>query len=376
MFLIFFVLESIVEVMKKIFISFIFLSLLLLPSVGFAEELHTTGIIEDFFSIEVDSEYNEELAHVTLKDGVLVEARYSGSENGNSFSEMFHIGQKVVVAGIDDGSGGYFYVVTDPYRIPALVGVLVGFFVLIFAVGRLRGLTSLLGLVISIAVIVLFIVPKIADGASPIFIGLIGSVIIALLSITTAHGLSRRTFVALGATLVTLCLAVFLSWLVVEVTSLFGLGNEDAYILQFGQFSNLNFKGLLFASIIIGALGVLDDVTAAQVAAVDEIYKANPKLSQKELLQSASSVGKEHFTSMINTLALAYAGASLPLLLTFSVSELPFWALLNGEMLAEELIRTIVGSACLILAVPISTRLAVQYLRGSKKQEIVDNPTS
>lgn len=290
----------------------------------------------------------------------------------NGLSDLFAVGQKVVVVGLDTETGDMLFVITDPYRIPAIIGVVIGFFVLIFAIGRIRGITSLFGLVLSIAIIVFFIVPKIADGASPLVIALIGATLIAVLSITTAHGFSRRTLVALGATLLTLFIATVFSSIVVTMTHLFGLGNEDAYILQFGQFNQINFKGLLLAGIIIGALGVLDDVTTAQVAAVDEIHKANPAFSKKDLLQRSFSVGKEHLTSMVNTLALAYAGASLPLLLAFSVSVLPVWALINGELISEEIIRTIIGSATLVLAVPISTHLAVHFLASKRTSHPVD----
>jgi uncharacterized membrane protein len=137
--------------------------------------------------------------------------------------------------------------------------------------------------------------------------------------------------------------------------------------LQFGQLQQVNLRGLLLGGIIIGCLGVLDDITTAQTAAIDEIGKANPKMTFKELHRAGISVGREHIASLINTLALAYVGASLPLLLLFTVQEeSPFWVVLNSEFLAEEIIRTLVGSSTLLFAVPITTWLAAYFFRNDR----------
>ena len=141
--------------------------------------------------------------------------------------------------------------------------------------------------------------------------------------------------------------------------------------LQSGLTAGVNLRGLLLGGMIIGCLGVLDDITTAQTAAVDEIRKANPNLTSKQLLQSGLSVGREHIASLINTLALAYAGASLPLLLLFQTNEtFPLWVTLNSEFLAEEIVRTLVGSTTLLLAVPISTWCAARFLSNDGRPSI------
>ena len=137
--------------------------------------------------------------------------------------------------------------------------------------------------------------------------------------------------------------------------------------IQTGELSAVNLRGLLLGGIIIGALGVLDDITTAQTAAIDEISKANPRLGFRELYRSGTSIGREHIASLINTLALAYAGASLPILLLFSINEeMPMWTILNSEFMAEEIVRTLVGSSALLLAVPISTYLAARAFAHGK----------
>lgn len=193
---------------------------------------------------------------------------------------------------------------------------------------------------------------------------MIGALVIALFSIYLAHGLNRRTTIALISTLLTLGIASGLAILFVKAGKLFGLGSEEAfYIQQLGSLADLNLQGLLLGGIILGALGVLDDITTAQTAAVYEIKRANSALTVRELYNRGISVGREHISSLVNTLFLAYAGASLPLFLFFTVggSTQPLWVTLNSEFIAEEVVRTLVGSIALMLAVPITTFLAANY---------------
>ena len=147
----------------------------------------------------------------------------------------------------------------------------------------------------------------------------------------------------------------------VYLGKLFGMGTEESIFIQSGVLQEVNLRGLLLGGIIIGALGVLDDITTAQTAAIDELSKANHKLGFAELYKAGTSIGREHIASLINTLALAYVGASLPILLLVSLNEdMPWWVMVNSEFIAEEIVRTLVGSSTLLLAVPISTWLAAR----------------
>jgi hypothetical protein len=173
---------------------------------------------------------------------------------------------------------------------------------------------------------------------------------------------NHRTSIALASTLLALGFSVGLAAAFVRLASLFGTGSEAAFYLQYGGYQMLNLRGLLLGGIIVGTLGVLDDITTAQVATVEEISIADPRLSFAELYRRGLSVGREHIASLVNTLALAYAGASLPLFLIFSINKVqPIWVILNGEPVAEEFVRTLVGSSGLIIAVPISTWLAAYF---------------
>jgi len=255
------------------------------------------------------------------------------------------------------------YFVADRDRSRPLAFIAAVFVALAVLLGRLRGVTSLVGLGITVVVLAEFVVPGILSGASPLLVSVLGALVIAVASIYLAHGFSRRTSIAVASTLITLTLSAFLAAAAVSVARLFGSGTEEAFYLQLGLLKQVNLRGLLLGGIILGAVGVLDDITTGQAAAVDEIHKANPALPVRELYQRGRSVGTEHITSLVNTLFLAYAGASLPLFILFTINTYqPLWVTLSSEFVAEEIVRTLVGSIALILAVPITTQMAAYVL--------------
>ncbi len=272
-------------------------------------------------------------------------------------SQGFKQSQTVVVTSADISGTTQYYVV-DRYRLPALGTLLALFAILIVLFARKRGAFSLLGLGFSVIMIAYFIVPRIVHGSNPLLISTIGAVIIAVVSITVAHGLSKRTMLALGSTLLTIVIAFVLAMVSVWLTHMTGLSSEEAYFAQTGLPTTVDLQGLLLGGIIIGVLGILDDITTAQTAAVEELHRANRTFGFRELYRRAFSVGKEHITSLVNTLVLAYAGASLPLFLLFTLRLQPWWVMLNSEFISEEIVRTLVGSMTLTLAVPITTAIA------------------
>lgn len=262
------------------------------------------------------------------------------------------------------------YQIIDKYRLDNIFYLALGFFILVLAVGRLQGLGSIIGLLISFLVIIKFIVPQIITGADPLLISIIGSSIIILTSIYFSHGFSLKTTIAILSTVITLIITGLLAVFAVKASSLTGLGNEVAYGLNFNPaLSNLNLRGLLLGGIIIGTLGILDDVTTTQASTVFELKKANPSLSFKELLRRGFRVGKDHISAVVNTLVLAYTGISLPILLVIILnpSEQPLWLMLNGEPITEEIVRTLIGSFGLVLSVPITTVFAAWVAMRKKK---------
>lgn len=302
-------------------------------------------------------------AEILITSGSEKDERYEiihQFSQANAETQALKEGESVVILKNQEFDQAYYYV-TDKYRLP-MIGLLLILFaaVAIFFTGW-KGVASLIGLGFNILVITGFIIPNIIDGKNPLLIALIGGLFIAFVSLYFAHGFNKRTSIALGSTLITLVIAIGLSLLFVKLAKLSGTGTEEAYFLQFGDYSNVSLQGLLLGGILIGALGVLDDVTTAQTAAIHELKRANPKYGFRELYHSGITIGKEHITSLINTLALAYAGSAMPVLLLFTLSQQPLWVILNSELVSEELIRTLVGSLSLILAVPITTALAAKY---------------
>lgn len=272
-------------------------------------------------------------------------------------NQKLEVGERVAVVKVTrEGESEYY--VAEKYRLPSVIWIFAAFFLLAIIFGGWKGLTSTLGLMCSLVIITSFIIPQIVAGRNPVVISLVGGLMILLLSLYLAHGFNKRTTVALAGTMITLVLASLLSMVVVSVANLFGLGSEESLSLLQGQLQNINMRGLYLGGIIIGALGVLDDITTAQSATVDEIHRANPALTRGELFRRGTSVGREHIASLVNTLALAYVGASLPLLLIFTQTDFPLWVIFNSEFVVEEIMRTLVGSITLILAVPITTWLA------------------
>jgi uncharacterized membrane protein len=227
----------------------------------------------------------------------------------------------------------------------------------VLLLGRLRGALSLLGLAASLALVLVFVVPSILDGNSPLAVAVTGSLAIALVTIPLAHGGGPKSLAALLGTAASLLLTAALAVLFTELTHLTGLSSEEAIFLQLGQ-ADLSLEGLLLAGIVIGALGVLDDVTISQASTVLALRRANPALGFRELFGRALHVGRDHVSATVNTLVLAYVGAALPALLLFSAADLGVSDVANFEIVAKEIVATLVGSIGLVAAVPITTGLA------------------
>jgi uncharacterized membrane protein len=276
-------------------------------------------------------------------------------------------GDRIVVIQTESADG-YSYFVVDKYRLDSIYLIIFITILVTIAVSGLKGINSILGLAISILILLKFLIPGLQMGQNPILVGLLASLAIAFTSMYLAHGVNRRTTVSLLATFITIIIALLLALWSVNITHLFGLGSEEAYFLQANKFGEIDLKGLLLAGIIVGTLGILDDITISQVSIVEELHDVDPSIGFWGLTQRGLNIGREHIASLINTLALAYVGVSLPLLLTFSITQnRPLWVLANSEFIAEELVRTLVGSITLIIAVPISTFLAAYFIKHPPK---------
>jgi uncharacterized membrane protein len=275
-------------------------------------------------------------------------------------SPRYHAGDKVVLQyGGGDPTDAGSYQVADFQRSTSLwiLGVL--FAGAVILLGRWRGVAALVALGVSFVVLIMFMLPAILDGRNPLAVALVGACLIMFAVLYLSHGLSARTSTAVLGTLVSLGLIGVLSAIFTGAAQLTGLDDAtQSLIAALGNGARLDPRGLLLAGFVIGALGVLDDVTVTQTSAVWELRRANPLLGPADLFAAAMRIGRDHISSAVNTLVLAYAGAALPLLLFFSVSGLSLGQSLSAQDVASELVRTLVGSIGLVASVPITTGVA------------------
>lgn len=257
------------------------------------------------------------------------------------------------------------YSVTDKVRTGALIKLFIVFLATILLVSGTAGMRSILGLAFSFTIIFKFVLPQILLGSNPVTVALMASVLILSVSYYLTHGINHKSTIAIMGTLGALCVTGVLASVFASSASLSGFGSEEASFLL-DKLPMESFYSLLLAGIIIGSLGVLDDITISQASIVQELSQANHKLGIRDLYIRAMRIGHDHISSLVNTLVLVYAGSALPLLLLFLTSESSFAQLLNYEAMAEEIVRTLVGSIGLVSAVPLTTLIAA-YWYGSKR---------
>jgi uncharacterized membrane protein len=292
--------------------------------------------------------------------------------SGSSRAAGVEAGRRVLLGHQPDVEG-FEYVFLDPDRRSPLLALAAVFALAVVALGGWRGGSALLGLLATLLVLFLFVVPAILDGSDPLLVSLVGSVAIAFAALYLSHGIGVQTTVALLGTLGGLLCAAILAVVFMNVAEITGLASEEALFLT-ALGTDLDLRGLILGGIMIGALGAIDDVTVTQASAVWELRSADRTMSRRRLLRSGMRIGRDHVASTVNTLVLAYAGASMPLLILFVLSDQPAGTVANGEIVATEIVRTLVGSLGLIASVPITTWLAVDIVsrRGRHAGTVTD----
>ncbi len=279
----------------------------------------------------------------------------------------YQVGDRVVVNLTVDQQGSQYFQIVDYVRRGGLLLLLIFFVVVAVAVGRWQGVTSLLGMGLTLLIIFAFILPQISQGHDPVATAITASLLIVPITFFLSHGFNKKTTVAAVSTILTLILTGILAEVFVSLTKLTGFASEEANFLQAFRPGQIDIRGLLLAGIIIGGLGIFDDITVSQAGIVAELKAAADHLTMRQLFTRAMRIGRDHIASLINTLFLVYAGAALPLLLLFVDSPRPLAEVINYEFIADEIVRTLVASIGLILAVPITTFLAaLTYTRLDK----------
>ncbi|MDO8270213.1 MAG: YibE/F family protein [Candidatus Levybacteria bacterium] len=269
----------------------------------------------------------------------------------------YNKGERVILSISKDHSGKDIIQITDFVRRTPLYLLAAIFVLLTIIIGGKRGASSILGMALTFGLLFLYVLPQLSSGANPFLVTSIASLIIIPVTFFLSHGYSRKTISAIIGTFIALIITGVLAYIFIEQSHLTGFASEEAGFLDVMKEGTIDIRGLLFAGIVIALLGILEDITVSQAAIVYQLKSANNKLTHLELFKRAMDIGRDHIASMANTLILVYAGASLPLLLLFINNPLPFSSVINTEMIAEEIVRTLVASIGLILAVPITTAI-------------------
>jgi uncharacterized membrane protein len=264
----------------------------------------------------------------------------------------------------------YFIFKDIERRGPLLLLVFIFAGLIIWLSGR-QGVRALLSLGVSILAIIFLLVPALLAGYSPALASLVISGLILSTTLFFTHGIKPRVVVTFFGTFSAVMITCAVAWIWVEWMRFSGFSHDASVYLNFATGGTLDITGLLLGSIIIGLLGILDDVSITQASVVQQLRNANPNFGFKDLYARAIKVGRDHVGSLVNTLALAYVGAALPMILLFAhSSEASIFDLINQEVIAAEILRIIVGSIGLVLAVPITTLMAAWYFKDKKAEEV------
>lgn len=365
--------------LKKILILVLF-GFLLVPITTLAQDLPT--ISNEIFEARVikivdQQEVAREDGTTALQQNILLkgltgnfidrEIEYQGISDfdvvGNN---VYKSGDKVLVQrSAVSGEVDKFYIV-DFIRRGYLYLLAAIFVVVIVIAGKSKGLKALLSLVLSFFIIIKLILPQILAGSSPLLVGVLGAFFILVVMIYITGGWNQKSHLAILSVFLSLVATMILSIIFTSLTRLTGMASEEAAFLIGVGNQAIDFRGLLLAGILIGTVGVLDDVIVGQIEAVQQIKEANPDLASKNIFKMAYRIGNSHLGAIINTLFLTYAGASLPLLLLFIIHQEPFLSfsqVINNEIIATEIVRSLVGSIGVALSLPIATYLASRYLK-------------
>lgn len=320
-----------------------------------------TAIIEEGQITLGDVEQPYQILLVTVSDGEYAGEQFEieyGTRQIRNQPIRIEPGDRlmITISALPDGSLSAHF--TDFYRRNSLL-LLLGIFVAASVlISGWKGVRSLLGILLSLAVIVLIILPGIQSGRDPLGVSIIGSLLFVGLSLYIVYGWTVKTHAAVLGSFLALLITGILAYFFVSNARLTGYGDENMFFISQLTQNQLNARSLLLAGVLIGTLGVLDDLVISQASAVFELFRNNPQQTFKELYQSAMNIGQDHIAATVNTLVLAYAGASLPMLLLFSFRNVDYGLAINLEFIAEEIVRTMVGSLGLFAAVPITTALA------------------
>lgn len=361
--------------MRRIGVLLAILALYLVPVGASAadvvadQDVFLRGKVTEIVDERVEPISGTEQSHTTQRILVELEGDARGSITLHNDYTPLAVGDSVYIRQSRNTlDGSIAYTVADIYRLPVL-WVLFGLFLAcLFFFGGLQGVRGLIALALSFFLIGYALLPGLLAGYPPVLIALVVSSLIVVVGSYITHGVNRTTSAAVVGMLCTIGITGALAYMAVDLAHLTGYAQEESVYLRFGAGASIDLAGLLLGGIMIGLLGVLYDIAIGQAIAVEELMR-HGKLSAVDAYRRGIRIGREHIGALVNTLAIAYVGASLPLMLLLVSSDLGLPYLLNSEIVAAEIIRTLVGSIGLILAVPITTAIAVYLVRPMREAD-------
>jgi uncharacterized membrane protein len=364
--------------LRKLFFSLLLLGTLAssFPAVLLAQEVHQD--LQDTIKAEVLEVVKEEQREVTGTDTttsvqevrIIIREGERAGEVATLINEVvkLEVGDNIFVNRMVTIAGQETFTYSDFERRPVLAILAIVFIAMLVFFSRWQGVRAILSLAASIGAILFILVPALLAGYDATLTTIGISAVILAFAFFGTHGFNPRSFIAFGGTFGTVILTSLVAYPAVHIMRLTGFNDDASVYLNFATNGQLDLTGLLLGGIIIGILGALDDVSITQVSVVEELKGANNELTFRELYLRASVVGRNHIGSMVNTLALAYAAVSLPLILLYAKADSPWLEVLNQEVVAAELLRIIIGSMGLVLAVPATTAVAAWYYQKREVQ--------
>lgn len=362
--------------MKKLTIMLLFVIMMMSigNAVAFADEVFVEDYVETEFVIErakvldvevldedtLENDFFEENLLVTLE---LLTGEYKGQQfqvthsltGSFGYDILVNPGDKVLVTVEDFGEGAVEVYISEYLRDTYVYWVFAIFVALLILLGGFKGVKTVVTLVLTILLILKLLLPGLLAGYNPILLTILVSFIITLVTIIVVGGANTKSYAAIIGVLGGVFVAGIIAYVIGSKVRLTGLSSQEAMMLMYiPQGVNFDFRGLLFAGIIMGALGAVMDVGMSIASSMEEIKNANPTISTKALVMSGMNVGKDVMGTMANTLILAYTGSAIPLLLLFTAYQDPLVKIINLDIIATEIVRAFTGSIGLILCIPLT----------------------
>lgn len=361
--------------MKKIILLLMVL-LIFTVGIGYSDTIpevqYLKGLVLEYKYDVSEMGYDYQMVTLELLDGE-DKGKTIVVENALSDNLIFNIevkeGDRVLLHVEPNQEGNLDYFITDFVRDRTLIFLGIAFLMLLVFIGRSKGIKTVISIGLTIVLIYKWLLPAVLAGQSAMMLSILIAVVVTLITILLISGFNSKSASAIVGTISGVFIAGLLALIVAKFAHLTGMSSEEAsFLMYIPQGTSFNFNSLLFAGILLGALGAVMDVAMSISSSVYEIHQADPTMSRGKLFASAMNVGRDIMGTMSNTLILAYTGSTIPLLLVFLAYETPLVRLINLDIIATEIARSLAGSIGLILTIPITALVSVVLCKDEKFQ--------